>query len=220
METGTADILLRTEELEIGFRTAGTRNISLMSEISVNARQGELITLIGRNGSGKSTLLRSLMRLQPVLSGSILLNNRNIEDHSRREFAMLCGFVSTEAISTGNLSVYELVALGRFPYTNWIGKVRAEDRDLIDSSLERVGLMALKDKMLAEISDGERQRAMIARALAQDTDLLILDEPTAFLDLPNRYEVIKLLKDLTRQGKSVIFSTHDLNIVIDQVDKI
>ncbi len=221
VEKEAGNILLKTVGLEIGFKKAsGRKNISLIKDISLAAGRGKLIALIGRNGSGKSTLLRTLMRLQPQLSGTILLANRDIENYTRRDFAMQTAFVSTEALSTGNLSVYELVSLGRFPYTNWIGKVRREDRELIDSSLEKVGLTDLRDKMLAEVSDGERQRAMIARALAQDTELLILDEPTAFLDLPNKYEVIRLLKDLAAQGKTVIFSTHDLNMVIDQVDKL
>lgn len=217
--TDSSNILLKTTKLEIGFRS-GKQQTSLLSGIDLNAGRGELIALIGRNGSGKSTLLRTIMRLQPLLSGQIELNSRGISTYSRREFAMQTAFVSTEAILTANISVFELVSLGRFPYTNWIGSVKDSDRQLIDSSIKKVGLCELRHKMLSEISDGERQRAMIARALAQDSDLLVLDEPTAFLDLPNKYEVIALLKELASQGKTVIFSTHDLNMVIDQVDKI
>jgi len=213
--------ILITQDLEIGFpKPPGKPNISLMKEISIKARRGELIAMIGQNGIGKSTLLRTLVQLHPALSGNIFLNNKNIEKYTRQELARQLGFVSTEIINAGNLSVYELVALGRFPYTNWIGKINREDHFMIDRSIELVDLVHKRDKMLTEISDGERQRAMIARTLSQDTDLLILDEPTAFLDLPNRYEVLKLLRDLSGKGKTIIFSTHDLNLVIDQVDKI
>ncbi len=213
--------ILITRNLEIGFsKPTGKSKISLMKEISVEARNGELIAMIGQNGIGKSTLLRTLVQLQPSLSGSVILNNKNIDKYSRRELARQVGYVSTEIINAGNLSVYDLVALGRFPYTNWFGAINREDRFMIDHSIELVDLVHKRDKLLTEISDGERQRAMIARTLSQDTDLLILDEPTAFLDLPNRYEVLKLLRDLSRKGKTIIFSTHDLNLVIDQVDKI
>ncbi len=213
--------ILITRDLEIGFlKPMGKPDISLMKGISVEARKGEMIAMIGQNGIGKSTLLRTLVQLQPALSGNVILNNKSIETYTRRELARQVGFVSTEIINTGNLSVYDLVALGRFPYTNWFGTINREDRFMIDRSVELVDLVHKRDKLLTEISDGERQRAMIARTLSQDTDLLILDEPTAFLDLPNRHEVLKLLRDLSREGKTIIFSTHDINLVIDQVDKI
>lgn len=212
---------LITQDLEIGFpKPPGKPNISLMKGISVTAKKGELIAMIGQNGIGKSTLLRTLVQLQPALSGNVILNNIDIEKYTRRELARQLGFVSTEIINAGNLNVYDLVALGRFPYTNWFGTINKEDQFMIDHSIELVDLVHKRDKMLTEISDGERQRAMIARTLSQDTDLLILDEPTAFLDLPNRYEVLKLLRDLSHEGKTIIFSTHDLDLVIDQVDKI
>ncbi len=217
----TNKFILTTRDLEIGFlKPPGKPNISLMKGISVKARKGELVAMIGQNGIGKSTLLRTLVQLHPALSGNVILNNKNIEKYTRQELARQLGFVSTEIINAGNLSVYDLVALGRFPYTNWLGNINNEDRFMIDHSIELVDLAHKRDKMLTEISDGERQRAMIARTLSQDTDLLILDEPTAFLDLPNRYEVLKLLRDLSCKGKTIIFSTHDLNLVIDQVDKI
>ena len=217
----TNKYILSTRNLEIGFlKPPGKPNISLMNGISVKARKGELVAMIGQNGIGKSTLLRTLVQLHPALSGNVILNNKNIEKYTRHELARQLGFVSTEIINAGNLSVYDLVALGRFPYTNWLGNINNEDRFMIDHSIELVDLAHKRDKMLTEISDGERQRAMIARTLSQDTDLLILDEPTAFLDLPNRYEVLKLLRDLSSKGKTIIFSTHDLNLVIDQVDKI
>ncbi|MEA1899107.1 MAG: ABC transporter ATP-binding protein, partial [Bacteroidota bacterium] len=159
---------LITQDLEIGFpKPPGKPNISLMKGISVTAKKGELIAMIGQNGIGKSTLLRTLVQLQPALSGNVILNNINIEKYTRRELARQVGFVSTEIINAGNLNVYDLVALGRFPYTNWFGTINKEDQFMIDHSIELVDLVHKRDKMLTEISDGERQRAMIARTLSQ-----------------------------------------------------
>ena len=178
-----------------------------MSDMSLSAKEGEFIALIGQNGIGKSTLLKTLVKLHPCLSGEIFMGGMRIQDFSMHDFSKFVGYVSTEVIRTGNLKVKDLVSLGRYPYTNWIGKLTNQDQEMVDSALEMVGLSDLKQKNITEVSDGERQRAMIARTIAQDTKVLILDEPTAFLDLPNRYDVLHLLKSLSHnQGKTIIFS--------------
>lgn len=213
--------IVELQELEIGFSRDRKMPLSLMSDISLSANEGEFIALIGQNGIGKSTLLKTLVKLHPCLSGEIFMQGKRIQDFSMHDFSKFVGYVSTEVIRTGNLKVQDLVSLGRYPYTNWIGKLTNHDQEMVDSALEMVGLNGLKHKNITEVSDGERQRAMIARTIAQDTKILILDEPTAFLDLPNRYDVLHLLKSLSHnQGKTIIFSTHDLGLVLHEVDKI
>ena len=213
--------IIELKGLEIGFSRGKKMPLSLMSDISLSAKEGEFIALIGQNGIGKSTLLKTLVKLHPCLSGEIFMQGKRIQDFSMQDFSKFVGYVSTEVIRTGNLKVRDLVSLGRYPYTNWIGKLTIQDQEIVDSAIEMVGLNDLKQKNITEVSDGERQRAMIARTIAQDTQVLILDEPTAFLDLPNRYDVLHLLKSLTHnQGKTIIFSTHDLGLVLHEVDKI
>ncbi|MCD6597647.1 MAG: ABC transporter ATP-binding protein [Bacteroidales bacterium] len=217
----TENDILVLKNLEIGFRKGRKIIASLLSGMNVSAGRGELVALIGQNGIGKSTLLKTIVHLHEQLNGEILFNKRDRLDYTAAEFSSLVGFVSTEVIRVGNLTVRDLISLGRFPYTNWLGKLTEDDHGIVDQAMEMVNLLSFADKNLSEISDGERQRAMIARTIAQDTDILILDEPTAFLDLPNRYEVIHLLRHLSEEkGKLVIFSTHDLEMVINEADKI
>ncbi|MDX2444901.1 MAG: ABC transporter ATP-binding protein [Bacteroidales bacterium] len=213
--------IIDIRELEIGFTKGKKKYLSLMDGIAMSADKGEFIALIGQNGIGKSTLLKTLVKLQPILSGDVYFKGDRIQEISLRNFSRFVAYVSTEVIRAGNLKVQDLVGLGRYPYTNWLGNLTTRDHEKVDSALEMVGLTKLKNKNITEVSDGERQRAMIARTIAQDTEVLILDEPTAFLDLPNRYDVLHLLKSLAHnKGKTVIFSTHDLGLVLNEVDKI
>ncbi|HYX07942.1 MAG TPA: ABC transporter ATP-binding protein [Bacteroidales bacterium] len=217
--TNTINNILSLHNLSIGY-SAGKNGI-LCERLNVGARKGELIALIGKNGTGKSTLLRTIARLQASLAGSVTIRDREIYQFSGRDFARLVSFVSTENVTVPNMSVYDLVALGRFPYTNWIGRLSEEDRNIVEHSIKQTGLALLKDKNIDSLSDGERQRVMIARTLAQNTDLIILDEPTAFLDLQGRHEIIHLLNKLAaEQKKTIVFSTHDLNIATSEADKI
>ena len=212
--------ILSVKDLSIGYRS-GRKVKELLSSIRVEAGKGELVALIGPNGIGKSTLLRSIAGLLPKLSGEIELNRKASELYSPMELARIIGFVSAGNPVSQNLTVIELVSLGRFPYTNWIGQLKRSDRMVVEQSVESVGLTGLSFSRMGELSDGEKQRAMIARALAQDPQLLILDEPTAFLDLPNRYELIHILKKLAADNeKTVIFSTHDLQIALREADKV
>jgi len=211
---------LKTENIAIGY--LNSKKIKCVLEnINLQANCNELIALIGGNGSGKSTFLRSLAQIQKLLSGNIFIDNQNIKHLSLKHKAKTISYVNTEIINVTNLKVKDLVTLGRFPHTNWIGKIDSKDKHQIWDSLEMVGMLDFSEKFVNELSDGERQRVMIARSLAQDTDIILLDEPTAFLDLSNKYQLIKLLHNLCKEkNKLIIFSSHDLNIILKLVDKI
>ncbi|HAH24141.1 MAG TPA: ABC transporter ATP-binding protein [Prolixibacteraceae bacterium] len=211
---------ITVRNLSVGYKK-GKKLIAIKEGINVNAHSGELIALIGSNGIGKSTLLRTLTGFQKALGGEILLNDRKLSSFPIKELARVLSFVSTEAIRVQNLRVWELLAMGRYPYTNLIGTLTEEDNRIIKRAIGQVGLTGYEDRMIDQISDGERQRAMIARTLVQDTPLIILDEPTAFLDIRNKYEIIHLLHDFVKnENKTVLFSTHDLNISTSEVDKV
>jgi iron complex transport system ATP-binding protein len=211
--------ILDIKNASIGYRRNSGDTV-LLKDLSLSFGEGELTGLIGRNGSGKSTLLRTAARLLDPLSGNIYLENRDIREIEPGELATIMAFVSSGPGNTGIMTVRELVSLGRFPYTNWVGRLTGNDREIVDESLNLVNIEHLGDRKLYEVSDGERQKAMIARTLAQRTRIIILDEPTAFLDLPSKYEIISLLHELTRKGISVIYSTHDLNIALRFSDKV
>jgi len=212
---------LELQQVDIGYATGGSMPVTLANQLSLAVRTGEIIGLIGRNGCGKSTLLRTLVRLQSPLKGKILVNGHDISSIPRLEFARAVGFVSTENVNIQHITVTELVSLGRFPYTNWIGSFSADDSAAVSKAIELAGIPHLRKKYLHELSDGERQKTMIARVLAQDTQVVVLDEPTAFLDLPNRYELLRLLNELAHEnGKTILYSTHDLNIALDESDKL
>ena len=212
--------ILSVNDLSVGFAgRKGSRELLL--NINSDVEKGELIAMVGANGVGKSTMLRTIVGLHPRLAGNISLINRELGDYSRQDIARKAAFVTAGSTVSQNLTVYELVSLGRFPHTNWIGQLKDIDKEHINSSIEDVGLSGKMDIRIDQLSDGEKQRAMIARAVAQDTELLVLDEPTAFLDLPNKYELIHLLRRLAEtNNKSIIFSTHDLHIALKESDKI
>jgi iron complex transport system ATP-binding protein len=212
--------ILSVESLEIGYVSGKKKNV-LLPPLNSSAREGELIAIIGRNGIGKSTLLRTLAGIQMKLGGNVSFFGKDISDYSGTELALKVGYISTEAVRVANMSVYDLVSIGRFPYTNWIGKINAEDHRIIMQALEMTSMSLFCHKYISELSDGERQKAMIARILAQDTGLMIMDEPTAFLDIGSKYEILHLMHQLTRHsGKTIIFSTHDLQSAVSQSDKI
>ncbi len=213
--------VLHTENLTVGYPGDRESGGPVFSDINVDARSSELVALFGPNGIGKSTLLRSLVKLLIPLSGKIYLYGSNIKNYPANRIAKIAGFVSTETVRINNLRVYDLVSLGRYPHTGWMGRLNSHDIEKVEEALEMVGISELKSKYINRLSDGERQRAMIARTLAQDTPVIVLDEPTAYLDLPNKYEIIHLLHRLAAEkGKTVIFSTHDLGIAIQEASKI
>ena len=177
--------------------------------------------VIGVNGTGKSTLLRAMMGLEKPQSGEITLQGKNIASLKPEKLARNISFVTTDKVRIANLRCKDVVALGRAPYTNWIGQLQPENQKRVDDAMQLVGMSGYAEKTMDKMSDGECQRIMIARALAQDTPVILLDEPTAFLDLPNRYELCLLLKKLAQEEKKcVLFSTHDLDIALSLCDSI
>jgi iron complex transport system ATP-binding protein len=205
----------------IGYKGKANSMKVVKSGISVYALKGELVALIGGNGVGKSTLLRTIAGFQPSAGGEVLIRGEQVNAYREKELALIMSFVSTEIIRVPNLSVFDLVSLGRYPYTNWFGKLLDEDRLIVEEAIKSVGLQGYENRMVNYISDGERQKAMIARTLAQDTDVIVLDEPTAFLDLSNKYEIVHILHQLaSEKGKTILFSTHDLTTAITESDRI
>ena len=211
--------IIALDSLKIGY-AAGKHTKAILPPLSASSLGGELIAVIGRNGIGKSTLLRTITGLQSSIAGTVLLNGKSTLEYPRLELARRIGYISTEVVKVSNMRVVDLVALGRFPHTNWLGRIDHPGRLAIENSIARTGLTALRNRHISELSDGERQKAMIARVLAQDTELMIMDEPTAFLDIASKYEIVKLMIELTRDRKTIIFSTHDFNIAVNQADKI
>lgn len=215
------EIFVACKGVSIGYKDQSNGLIAVKSDLSLKAVQGELVALIGGNGIGKSTLLKTIAGFQSPLSGDLLIHQKSISDYNPVELAKELGFVSTENVHVANLTVEEMVGLGRYPYTNWFGQLEERDHQIMGEAIRKVGLSGYEKRLINRISDGERQRAMIARALAQDTRIIILDEPTAFLDIANKYEIMHILHQLVNEeGKCVIFSTHDLNTALSMADRI
>lgn len=191
----------------------------LLRELNLTVNRGEMVALIGRNGTGKSTLLKSMIGLLTPLEGVRLLEGKPLEEYSLSRRAQMLSFVSSHLEQLPSLTVGELVSLGRMPYTGWMGRLRKEDRAMIARALDEVQLRSLESRKLDCLSDGERQRAMIARAFVQDTPLMVLDEPTAFLDIPNTFEMIRILSKFRDDGRSIVYSTHDLETAMQCADK-
>lgn len=184
------------------------------------ALRGELIALIGRNGVGKSTLLRTLARLQPSLDGNVFIKGVNLRQITGPEFAQLVSFIPSEPAHASHTTVYEFVCMARYPYHGWFEALNDDDRKLVDDAISAVGMLNFRHRFIDNLSDGERQRVMIAFAIAQDTPIIMMDEPTAFLDLPNKFEVMRLLREQAQNGKTIIISTHDLQTAFGLVDTI
>jgi len=200
-----------TRNLAVGYRN-GKNAVTLLKDLNLNLHEGKLVALLGQNGAGKSTLLRALTCDERPLAGTIEVNGRNLLEMSQKERSRVIGLVSTERIQAGALTVTELVSLGRQPHTGFLGRLDDEDREIVRQSMVDSGIIAKADAYVASLSDGERQKAMIARALAQQTPIIILDEPTAFLDVASRIETMRLLQTLAHdRGKAVLLSSHDIS---------
>lgn len=211
--------ILTTSNLSIGYKTKTATNVIAQS-LNLNLQQGKLIALIGANGVGKSTLLRTITGIQKPISGSVLLNGKNIQDLDTLTLAQNLSIVLTEKLPPSNLTVFELIALGRQPYTNWIGTLSDVDIAKVNDAMALTQISHLAAKKHYEISDGQMQKVLISRALAQDTPLIILDEPTTHLDLLHKVALFKLLKKLTHEtGKCILFSTHDIDMAIQLSDE-
>lgn len=208
--------MIRFQNLTLGY---GSR--TLIDSLTASVSRGELTALVGRNGTGKSTLLRAIAGLEQTLGGEIRIGERPIADLSAAERASTIAFVTTEKVRIANLRSRDVVALGRAPYTNWIGRMQKQDEEIVMQAIAAVGMSDYADKTMDRMSDGECQRIMIARALAQQTPIILLDEPTAFLDMPNRYELCTLLRRLAHEeNKCILFSTHELDIALELCDSI
>ena len=211
--------ILTTSNLSIGYATKKEKMV-IAENLNLNFETGKLIALIGANGIGKSTLLRTLTGIQKPLSGAVLLHGKKIQEYDSLALAQHLSLVLTEKLPPSNLTVFELVALGRQPYTNWIGKLSEADLQQINHAMTLTQVTHLADKKHHEISDGQLQKVLIARALAQDTPLIILDEPTTHLDLLHKVSVFKLLKKLAAENnKCILFSTHDIDLAIQLADE-
>jgi iron complex transport system ATP-binding protein len=211
--------ILSTSNLNIGYKTKKA-TMTIAENLNLNLASGKLISLIGANGIGKSTLLRTITGIQQPLSGNVFLNDKNINTYNSLELAQNLSVVLTEKLPPSNLSVFELVALGRQPYTNWIGTLNPTDIEKVQDAMQLTQIEHLTTKKHYEISDGQLQKVLIARALAQDTPLIILDEPTTHLDLLHKVSLFKLLKKLTQETqKCILFSTHDIDLAIQLSDE-
>ncbi len=212
--------VLTTKDLSIGY--GSKKEIKVIAKhMDLTLNKGELVCLVGKNGIGKSTLLRTLSKMQPRLDGNIFLEDKSIDLFSRNELAKIISLVLTERIPSSNLTVYELIALGRQPYTNWIGKLLEEDLKQIKEAMSQSHLTELMHERCDKLSDGQLQRAMICRALAQNTDLIILDEPTAHLDVQHKMETFKLLKKIAHElNRAILISTHEIQLATQIADEL
>lgn len=208
--------ILLTTLLSIGYKKT-----AIQENLNLQIQEGELVCLIGPNGCGKSTLLRTLAGLQKPISGEITINNKQTHQLSATEKALLLAIVLTEKIEVDNLTVYDLVFTGRYPHSSWLGNRTELDIEKTQEAINMVHLAHKQNSFINELSDGEKQRAMIAKALAQDTPLIFLDEPTAHLDLPNRVEIMLLLRRLAKEtNKAIVLSTHELDLAIQVCDQL
>jgi len=212
-------IALEGKGLTLGYLHQKTKKL-ILEDLDFQLFTGELTCLLGPNGVGKSTLIKAILGQINPWKGEILLEDEPIQNFNTENLAKRISVVLTDPVFPGNMTVGQLVALGRTPHTGWSGRLNEQDREIVEKALSDTKIAYLRDERLSEISDGQRQKAMIARALAQDGQLIILDEPTAHLDLVNRFEIMQLLREIAAtKGKSVLVVTHDLDIAVETADR-
>lgn len=206
--------ILTTRHLAIGYRDA-KRDIEVLRDIDIALYRGQVTCLLGSNGRGKSTLLRTLAATQPALAGTVVADGHDVSTLPKRRLARLLSIVTTDRTLAGALTVEELVSLGRQPHTGFLGRLSDADRQAVADAMTLAGIIAKRADYVANLSDGERQKAMIARALAQDTGIIMLDEPTAFLDVASKLDTMRLLRDIARrEHKAVLLSSHDVALAL------
>ncbi len=207
--------LLHTENLSVGYSQRRKEHKIILADINLHLLAGQLVCLLGPNGVGKSTLLRTLAGIQPPLSGKVIIGEKDLQLMNQLDIAQKISLVLTDRTFSGNLNVMDLIALGRYPHTSWSGSLQAHDHNKVNEAIEQTQVGYLLEQKLHQVSDGQLQKAMIARALAQDGEIMILDEPTAHLDLSNKIEILLLLKKLSRiTGKGIIIATHELDLAM------
>lgn len=212
------DTVLSLENLTIGYRN-GRKAKVVADGINASLRRGELVALVGRNGAGKSTLLRTLSAYIPPLGGNVRYRNGDVSAMTNNDIAKHISVVLTENVRTA-INVRDLVSLGRTPYTNFVGYLTRKDRAAVDKAMDVMGIVHLEQRTIDTLSDGERQKCMVAKALAQETPLLLLDEPTAFLDFGSKVSLYRKLVSLAREnGKAILVSTHDLELAVRLADR-
>ena len=210
-------MIISLSQLSVGYSSSHP----VISDISVELHSGQLACLIGENGIGKSTLLKTLTGFLPKLKGRLLLDNRDIESFSQQELARQVSIVLTQKPDVQNLTIEEIIGLGRSPYTGFFGRLRAEDRLVVDDAIAAMGIEKLRGRMIQTLSDGERQKVMIAKALAQETPVLLLDEPTACLDFPSKVDTCQSLRNMAHErDKLILLSTHDLDLAARFADSL
>lgn len=208
--------ILKTTDLIIGYKGK-----AILPPINVTLEEGSLVALIGPNGSGKSTLFKTLIGNLKPIGGSVRLYDKDISSYSPKDKASMIGIVLTERPDDMFLKVFDVVATGRCPYTNFFGKINNEDFNIVKESLEIVGIINLIDRYFNTLSDGEKQKVMIAKTLAQNTPIIFMDEPTAFIDYPSKIDLLSLMKRLAiEQKKTIVFSSHDLELLLRFTDDI
>ncbi|MEO1646612.1 MAG: ABC transporter ATP-binding protein, partial [Chloroflexota bacterium] len=211
--------VLQTHNLAIGYNVPRKPRVTVASKLNLTLQAGELVCLLGPNGAGKSTLMRTIAGMQKALAGDVVLAGQSLAQIQPRRLAQLLSVVLTDRPNVGLLNGYALVALGRHPYTDWTGRLSRYDEAVVRWAVDAVNARELAERPILELSDGQRQKLMIARALAQESQLIILDEPTAFLDLPRRAEIMQLLRHLAAEtGRAILLSTHDLDLALRSAD--
>nr|WP_319397492.1 ABC transporter ATP-binding protein [uncultured Carboxylicivirga sp.] len=211
---------IQIENLSTGYRSSKGGKV-VAFQLNAGLNNGELTCLLGANGTGKSTLIKTISGFLKSIEGRVTINGSAIEAMNEKDLAKQVAVVLTEKINVPNATVYELVAYGRSPHTGFLGRLSSDDKQIIEQAIEQCGIADKRNRLVSSLSDGERQKATIAKALAQDTPIIILDEPTAFLDLPARVEVMQLLRKLAVQtGKSILMSTHDLDLALQMADRL
>lgn len=203
-------VIIYTKSLSAGYRKRKSVT-TVLRNVDLELHEGELVSLLGANGAGKSTLIRTICGLQPALSGRVMVGDKDVEHLTPRQLSKTIALVTTERTFAGGLTVSELVGLGRHPHTGFLGRLDEHDRQIVATAIKKVGISHKSESYVAELSDGERQKVMIAKALAQEAPVIILDEPTAFLDVASRVEVLQLLHDLARnERRTILISSHDI----------
>lgn len=211
--------IIETTNLSIGYKIARGEKRIIHEKLNISLVEGSITSILGVNGVGKSTLIRTLCGFIPSLEGDVKLAGKSLKNYSNDELSSILSVVLTERVSDGGLTVYEIVSLGRYPYTGFFGRLTSRDKEVVEQSLKDIGIWEMRNKYISELSDGERQKVMIAKSLSQESKIIILDEPTSFLDIKSRMEIVSLLRKLAKEkNMTFLLSLHDLELSLQYSD--